>query len=462
MASRTDSPPAEASVVIVGAGLSGLVAAHELEAAGHDSLLVLEAQDRVGGRAKELVRPNGRELNKGPEFVSPHETELPKLCEELGIALEPLPWSGKSVRCYAGRRYVEAERLDQDPPAAAAYRAAIEQLGEMLPEIPAHAPWDAPHASEWDQITVSQWLDQNLASPPARFVFEKEFILDMASTSLLYFLWWIAKFGDLQLLGIWDRRFVGGTAQLPRKLAAQLRSPIHLSVPVRKLEHDDRQVTVHYDGGKVAAEAVILAIEPGQASTLHFAPPLSPARDLLQKRWTGHADCKYFAIYDTPFWREEGLSGAAMGPAPIDFVIDLSPWSNDEGILCGKRPETPAGWSASPTGEAPAKYGEFAADSEQNKSSVIEQLALYFGDKAREPKEFYAVEWAGDPWSRGCGATQLAPGLLSTIGHTLAAPIGRIVWAGADLGDGLMEGAVTSGQRAAREAAQLIARKETP
>jgi hypothetical protein len=73
----------------------------------------------------------------------------------------------------------------------------------------------------------------------------------------------------------------------------------------------------------------------------------------------------------------------------------------------------------------------------------------------------YAFEWAGDRWSQGCGLVQLPPGILSTVGHSWRAPIGRLVWAGADTGDQLLEGAVRSGQRAAREAIDLLADDKT-
>jgi monoamine oxidase len=70
--------------------------------------------------------------------------------------------------------------------------------------------------------------------------------------------------------------------------------------------------------------------------------------------------------------------------------------------------------------------------------------------------KYYAFDWSGDHWSQGCG-THIPPGLLSTVGPALRAPIGRVVWAGADTGDrDRMEGAVTPRQRTAGEAVALV------
>ncbi len=70
--------------VVVGAGLAGLTAAHELVKAGWD-VTVLEARDRVGGRTWTSRLGNGAPIEMGAEFILSGNTELVALAAELGV-----------------------------------------------------------------------------------------------------------------------------------------------------------------------------------------------------------------------------------------------------------------------------------------------------------------------------------------------------------------------------------------
>ena len=76
------------------------------------------------------------------------------------------------------------------------------------------------------------------------------------------------------------------------------------------------------------------------------------------------------------------------------------------------------------------------------------------GDRARSPKAYVEEDWSAEQWTRGCYAGYLPPGVLTAYGDAIRAPIGRIHWAGTETAtewNGYMDGAVQSGQRAARE-----------
>lgn len=448
-------PPQTTTAIVVGAGLSGLVAARELIAAGVEDVVVLEARDRIGGRIDAFTRPNGRELMTGGEFTGAAQAQLQALAASLGIVPEPLPGladpenMGRFVRVFDGQRYVERFPLEADPEAAGAYAAATASIDALAAEVPAAEPWSAARAVEWDRQTVGQWLDAHVESAAARNQIEVDlaYFGDVHEVSLLHLLWFLASFGGWEAAqGIHDR-FAGGSAQIPRRLAEELGEGVVTGCPVRRIEHGAEGVVVHHDGGSTRAATVIVAMEPGQVGTIEFDPPLPAARDRLQSRWLAGHGGKYFAVYDTPFWRADGLAGIASGPPPFGLVLDMSPNEGDEGILL-------ALYCASD--RASGQLSELMVDPQGRRRAVLEALASFFGEQALEPREFHAFDWSGDHWSQGCG-TQLPPGVLSTVGPTLRAPIGRVLWAGADTGDlDWMEGAVTAGQRAAREAASLV------
>ena len=115
----------ERSVIVVGAGYAGLVAADLLVDAGWD-VTVLEARDRVGGRAWTDRLDNGAIIERGAEWVEDVQVEIVGLCDRLGI---PLARTGIS---YHDRRPVGGPPVTDDELAAgrAALRALFAELGD--------------------------------------------------------------------------------------------------------------------------------------------------------------------------------------------------------------------------------------------------------------------------------------------------------------------------------------------
>ena len=129
-------------------------------------------------------------------------------------------------------------------------------------------------------------------------------------------------------------RLAGGTGALVAALRARLDpSIVHTGQTLRRLlrEATHIELTVDDPAGNATTwqtERVLLAVPPRlAASRLQFEPPLPPD---LARRWQGtptwmapHA--KYVAVYASPFWREQGLSGAARSSVgPMVEIHDVS------------------------------------------------------------------------------------------------------------------------------------------
>jgi monoamine oxidase len=156
---------------------------------------------------------------------------------------------------------------------------------------------------------------------------------------------------------------------------------------------------------------------------------------------------KCFAIYDEPFWRAEGMSGSTVsGSGPLTLTVDNSPPTGSPGILVGFL-----------EGDHARSFGRVPAD--QRRAAVLANLVQLLGPRAGRPDDFIEKSWAEEEWSRGCYEGYTPPGVLTAFGPALREPIGPIHWAGTETAtkwNGYIDGALQSGERAAREVLQKI------
>lgn len=448
--------PDRADVVVIGAGISGLVTARHLTAAGVD-VAVVEARDRVGGRLQRVVTPSGRRLEAGGELVGEHMRSIRALADELGVPIIPMGvGEGQLVRFFEGERLLEAYPYEKAPESAAALHAATTALDELALQVPIEDPWNAPRAREWDAQTLLAWIEANVSDPGARAGLAAEFYFmggAFEELSLLFCLW------TIHAMGLWEtweagttHRLLGGTSELVNRVAEPLRGRIFEQAPVRRVvRDDDGGVTVHTDRGAIAASALVVAIAPALCSRIEWEPRLPPARDRLQDRYLMGHGIKFQAIYDEPWWRAQGYMGLGLGQDPVWVLVDATgPDDEGAGRLIGFAPIT---------GADIARWSDVMGDEEAAKRLFVEQIGYYFG-AGPPPVEVYVFSWAGDPWSLGCAAG-LSCGTLSTVGPALRAPVGPIVWAGAETGlpqNDWIEGAISAGERASREALERLGR----
>jgi monoamine oxidase len=441
----------DADVIVIGAGLAGLVAARELVAARR-RVIVLEARDRVGGRTVNAPIGAGKITEMGGQWVGPTQARLLALARELRIETFPTYYEGRNLlelgrklRRYKGT----VPRLG--PLALLDVGRVRRKLRRAARRVPADAPWEAPKAPELDAQTLATWVAKATRTRKARRLLEIATGTVMgtgtAELSLLWMLTYVSSAGGFDALidtegGAQQDRFVGGSQLISKRLAEELGDSVILSAPVRWIAQDGAGLQVDADGYSARAQRVIVTVPPPLAARISFAPPLGGRRDQLTQRMAHGAMTKCAAVYPEPFWRADGLTGQAVTDnGPVATTFDNSPPDGSPGVLVGF--------------VAGAEAIRHARRSEaERRRVVLESFTRLFGPKATQPGIYLETAWAEEEWSRGGPVCSFGPGALSQYGEALRRPTGRVHWAGAETATvwcGYMEGAVRSGGRAAEE-----------
>lgn len=437
-------------VVIVGAGAAGLTAANELRKAGL-SVAVLEARERVGGRLWTDV-VDGAMLELGGQWVSPDQDALIETVAELGLETFSRYREGDSV--YVGpdgtvSRFT-GEMFPVSPETERTIDEITRRLDAMVAEIDPDRPYAHPKAAEWDTITWDAWLRQqtdddeavrNLAFATGSAMLTKP----THAFSLLQSLLMAASAGSYSHLVdadfILDKRVVGGLQQVPVLLAERLGDDVFLNRPVRTLEWSDAGVTAHAEGLTVRARSAILALAPVLYHRISFEPPMPRLQHQMHQHLSMGFVIKVHAVYETPFWREKGLSGTAFSPYEICHeAYDNTNHEDPRGTLVGFVSDRNAD-------------DMFRLTAEERKERILESLSHYYGPEAKDPVVYYESDWGTEEWTRGAYAASFDMGGLHRYGADVRAPVGPIHFACSDIaGAGYqhVDGAIRMGRLAAR------------
>jgi monoamine oxidase len=392
-------------VVVMGAGFAGLAAADALREGGSE-VTVLEARDRVGGRVWSVPFAGGM-VERGAEFILPQNTTVESLAKRFDLPLvrKGTPYGRRAPR---GTEAVPGHELDavfdriaagEAVPAARTVAEAIEGLA-LEPRMAALIR---------ARIEVSMGYPADDLRP--------EVLSEGAAT-----------FGDFD-----SYTFEGGNAELARALALELGGAIHLSSPVRRVRWGGDGVTVGTDAGELEADAAVIAIPTAPLSEISFEPRLrGPTAEAFASVRYGQ-NAKLFVALRAPsppsaimsvrrrFWTYTQLDSSGE-PAP--FVTAYAGTAGPVSDLTDSAP--PTRW--------------------------IEELAALRPELQLNPETALLSTWHDDPWVRGAYSARSRSSPLRD--RELSMPIGPLYFAGEHTaGDwhGLMEGALRSGQRAARQ-----------
>ena len=445
-------------VIVIGAGLAGLAACRELLSCGR-SVQILEARDRVGGRTMGGRTADGQWLELGGQWIGPTQDRMYQLVDELGLSTVPTYNDGATLIQLGGSLSRMGTRKGAvpklNPFALADLAQGLARFTRLADRIDLVQPWRSPQAARLDSQTFATWIARNLRTRAGRGYFqvacEAVFAAEPGEISLLHAAFYARSGGDLETLMAVDRgaqqdRIDGGSVLVSERLAREVRAqgaPVILGAAVRGIRQRPHGVDVSTRDGRVfTAERVLVTLPPTLAGRLEYEPALPPWRDQLTQQVPMGSVIKLFAVYETPFWRDQGLSGqVGSDTGPVKVTFDNSPPGYAQGILLGfLEGEEGRVWSRRSAAERRAVF--------------LECLVGYFGERARDPIEYLEQDWSAEEFSRGCYGAHFAPGVWTSFGPALREPVGRIHWAGteyADVWNGYMEGAVRSGETTARE-----------
>ncbi|GAA2432348.1 flavin monoamine oxidase family protein [Actinomadura vinacea] len=446
-------------VIVVGAGMAGLVCAERLRLRGHEVLLV-EARDQVGGRTagREV---DGETVDLGGQFIGPGQDRMYALAAELGVAVFPTFTAGANVlETGTGRlRRFRGMIPRLGPLTLLDVGLAQSRLDRLARSVDADAPWRSENAAALDGRTLQSWIDRTLRTRGGRrflvLACRAIWACEPSELSLLHALFYVKAAGSLAAVtdvegGAQQDRLDGGAYGLAARLAERLGTAIRLNAPVRRIEQNDSGVVVTVEDGTAwRAGHVVVAVPPPLAARITFQPPLPAVQDNLLQRLPMGSVIKYVAGYPEPFWRQAGLSGTALSlRGPIAMTVDSTPRSGRRGVLIAFVNGTPA-----------RDLGTRSAD--DRRTILLDALGRLFGPQAVTPVSLVERNWNEEAFTRGAYSAVFPPGAWTQVGSAWRAPAGRIHWAGAEASPhwyGYIEGAVRSGEAAADAVAQALDR----
>ncbi|KAK5114039.1 hypothetical protein LTR85_010345 [Meristemomyces frigidus] len=454
-------PSEKVDVLVVGAGLSGLQAAVDMQKAGL-SVKVLEARDRVGG--KTWSRPaHGSICDVGAAWINDtNQSKMFALAKRYNLDLIEQNTKGKiivdeGVGKLKTHPYGQLVSEEDDKAAIADIVRVRDIFEETCQQVDISNPVTSGSAirEDLDNITFEQWVRSQDCCEDAvnalKIGTRAMLGVEPSEMSALYFLDYCKSGGGYMQMrsdckdGGQYLRIAQGTQSFSTCLAGELApDSLVLLSPVRQIVQKGGSLSVVSARGTYEASRVVMSVPTTLYKEINFEPPL-PAEKIALAESTKLGDyCKMIVFYRKPWWREHdlcGLSQSCHGPFAVtrDSSVDEDAHFSLTCFVTGQ----------------PARDWMVLRPADRQKA-VLDQISRLFGPfaKVEEPVEVVEQIWRNEQWSQGCPCPVMGPGGLTKFEHVLRAPTGRIHFVGTETAfewKGYMEGAVRSGERGAQE-----------
>jgi monoamine oxidase len=426
-------------VVVVGAGLAGLSSARQLRKAGA-SVALLEARDRVGGRAMSLDVTANLTIDLGAQFIGDSQTRISSLVDEAGLTRVRPFTLGEGL--YFPTPNKSSHRLNGDNlPLGILQKLDLHLANVRIDRSTKNLEDQSKHLL---QISAQQFLQDVTLSQQSRTILthliEPEICYPLEKISAFHLLTQVKAMGGLaeeaDSTGWFLKEGVGGVLKY---LMEEAKPSLLLNSPAMKFTKKSGKFEVETASTKYIAQDVIIAVPPhlykGMGLYNVLTPDVQSEIDFFQPGLV----VKTILVFDKPWWRDSGLTGRSIsGGGLFNATMDASPEDGSYGVLVL--------FSTSTSG---ALLGEIETESERVKAAVkwLEGFGVAPIPKLITSK---SVNWNSGPVALGGYSNARTLGGIMKHSQLFSSTEG-IHFAGSETAtewSSFMEGALQSAERA--------------